>query len=97
MFTHRSLGYFYECEVCSHKFSLKGPYENHLRVHTGEKPFKCEKCESAFPSKESLSMRFSVFPLIMTDDSQQTTCVRILGRNILSARCATSNVATLRI
>jgi len=50
-----STGYFYQCHVCSHKFSLKGPYENHLRIHTGEKPFRCEECESTFPSKESLS------------------------------------------
>lgn len=49
-------GYYYQCRVCSHKFALKGPYENHLRIHTGEKPFKCDKCTSTFPSKESLSM-----------------------------------------
>ena len=42
--------------MCSHRFSSKGPYENHLRIHTGEKPFKCQKCDSTFPSKESLSM-----------------------------------------
>ena len=59
--TDFSAGYYYQCHICSHKFALKGPYENHLRIHTGEKPFRCEKCKSTFPSKESLSMQPSFY------------------------------------
>jgi hypothetical protein len=60
-FLHRQLlniqtGYFYECSFCSQKFNSKPPYENHLRTHTKEKPFKCDRCQSAFPNKEALSM-----------------------------------------
>merc|ERR1739845_312878 len=36
------------------KLSNKGNMNTHKRIHTGDKPFKCEICEEAFISKFNL-------------------------------------------
>ena len=36
--------YRHKCDVCEKKFARKRDLENHIRVHTGDKPFMCEWC-----------------------------------------------------
>ena len=33
------------CHVCNKKFPAKSLFENHMRCHTGERPFKCTHCD----------------------------------------------------
>ncbi|GFQ69652.1 zinc finger protein [Trichonephila clavata] len=52
----------YPCHVCNKLFNRKDNLERHLRVHTGEKPFKCEICSRSFTNtarlpKKSLVLR----------------------------------------
>lgn len=36
------------CEICGKLFTSKQKLQCHLRIHTGEKPFKCGSCEASF-------------------------------------------------
>jgi uncharacterized C2H2 Zn-finger protein len=44
----------FQCEVCAMEFQLAHQLENHVRVHTGEKPFVCRFCDHAFAREANL-------------------------------------------
>jgi len=54
--THvKRVHYKVSCEVCGHLVSDKYELENHMRNHTGEKPFKCNLCDAAYSRQLSLT------------------------------------------
>ncbi|XP_031356772.1 zinc finger protein 84-like [Photinus pyralis] len=40
--------YYYTCDTCGKQIADLQNFQNHLRVHMGEKPFECSYCEKRF-------------------------------------------------
>ena len=43
------------CEYCGRKFKMKQHLDNHRRLHTGEKPYRCQQCDLRFTTQGALN------------------------------------------
>jgi transposase-like protein len=44
----------FQCEMCGKKFTDKSNYRRHRRIHSGEKPYKCQFCDVAYSRSDIL-------------------------------------------
>ena len=47
MLTHTEVK-AHECDICKKKFSFRHNLVRHFRIHLGEQPYGCSKCEKWF-------------------------------------------------
>ena len=46
----------FPCQLSKSAFSNKFSSAKHMQIHTGEKPFSCQMCESSFSLKSNLQI-----------------------------------------
>ena len=51
---HSKIIYKYFCKICDYKTHKSQIFKLHMRIHTGEKPFKCDICNTKFYQQHHL-------------------------------------------
>ena len=54
MDSQHSSKFKYNCDQCGKGFMTKQPYEGHVNMHLGIKPYKCEGCGTGFQNQSNL-------------------------------------------
>lgn len=57
---HKNGKRVFECEVCNKIVSSTTSLQDHMRIHTGEKPFPCPYCVKTFVSNKQLKVHIVV-------------------------------------
>lgn len=50
----------WECEECNKKYGSKNLLDEHMNMHTGERPYKCVQCSKDFASKYTLTAHMKI-------------------------------------
>ena len=45
-----------KCHICGKEFSKKFNLAEHMRIHTGNKPYSCDTCDKAFTTNGQLTV-----------------------------------------
>nr|CAH7724011.1 unnamed protein product [Callosobruchus chinensis] len=88
-FVHKGKVGSYVCQICQKRWRKKSDLRDHLRKHTGERPFACDVCFKSFKSKNNLKthtkMHSKTEPETSERSDKQYDC-SICGRVFRSER-----------
>ena len=48
----------YPCPMCGKLFFRRGALEVHMRIHTGDRPYKCDLCPADFNVKANFERHY---------------------------------------
>ncbi len=51
----------FKCEFCQRLFKHKRSRDRHVKLHTGDKKYRCNHCESAFSRSDHLKIHLKVY------------------------------------
>ncbi|KAH8242048.1 hypothetical protein KR038_012135, partial [Drosophila bunnanda] len=54
----------YKCPYCKMAFIYQSLLQQHVRKHTGERPFKCSQCQEDFTTQQQYTIHFKSHPKI---------------------------------
>lgn len=57
---HYSSSKQHECSECHKKYSSKNLLDEHMNMHTGQRPYKCPSCDKDFASKYTLQAHMKI-------------------------------------
>lgn len=49
-----------DCTICSQQFSSVSELQDHMNIHTGQRPYKCGMCYKSFSVASNLNEHFKV-------------------------------------
>ena len=59
-----------QCSTCGRTLWNKKYLADHMRLHTGERPFECQTCGASFTSRSSLQKHTKLHKKHLNDDYQ---------------------------